>query len=150
MKRLQGKSAGTYGKNTLQLEYQQYINKLAYLEQEIKVELQKYNDERETYKKLRKAYKLISKDEMINTLNNNEIHKENTQLRRRIMSLRRIVDNQIKKESELQDYLSEFNDKLHKQERKNLQTREVLRNTSGEIRSSKLLIRRKTTNSEKS
>ena len=45
----------------VEVQHREMMNKLASIEQEISLELQRYSDEKMTYKRLRKALKMLDK-----------------------------------------------------------------------------------------
>jgi hypothetical protein len=87
------------------VEYRGYLDRLFSLEQEIQIELRRYSDEKGTYKRLRKALKLLDREEDRNLGLQDGIERENRLLKKRVGSLRKIVDRQMTKEIDLQNNL---------------------------------------------
>jgi len=65
-------------------------------------------DERKTYDRLKKALRLITKDDRININVQSGIERENHLLKKRVGSLKKIVDRQLSKEIDLQNCLVEM------------------------------------------
>jgi hypothetical protein len=47
----------------VEVQHRELMNRLASIEQEISLELQRYSDEKMTYKRLRKALKMLDKED---------------------------------------------------------------------------------------
>jgi hypothetical protein len=73
------------------------MNRLASIEHEFGLELQRYSDEKMTYKRLMKALKLFDKEDEKKSYLHNGMQRENKLLKKRVFSLKKIVDNQISK-----------------------------------------------------
>ncbi len=95
----------------VEVQHRELMNRLASIEQEISLELQRYSDEKMTYKRLRKALKMLDKEDQKKSYVEEGMQRENKLLKKRVFSLKKIVDNQISKEIDLQNHLIEMRDK---------------------------------------
>lgn len=75
-------------------------------------------DERTTHLKLKKALKLITKDDQINHNVQEGIERENGLLKKRIGSLKKIVDRQLTKEVDLHQHLIVMKEKQRDEEKR--------------------------------
>lgn len=107
----QKRSVKAMRNSAVDVQYRGYLDRLFSVEQEIQAELRRYADERVTWRRLRKAVRVLGREEERGAGLQDGVERENRLLKKRVGSLRKIVDRQLVKEIDLQNNLIDMREK---------------------------------------